>query len=92
MNKCAQTECCVPNCSKNVHKVTKLVDKVTVSKFFSAQNENTAPENTEPESAMDEEGVGLCKEHYGAWYRHINPFHTKCKTCDKTITDVSKSP
>ena len=83
MNKCTQTD--VPNCTNNVHKVTKLVDKVTVSKFFSAQNENT-----EPESAMDE-GAGLCKEHYGAWYRHINPFHTKCKTCDKTITDVSKS-
>ena len=85
MNKCTQTKCCVPNCTSNVHKVTKLVDKVTVSKFFNAQNENT-----EPESATDE-GAGLCKEHYGAWYRHINPFHTKCKTCDKTITDVSKS-
>ena len=82
------TECCVPACTNNVYKVTKLADKFSICNFFSGQDENV---NIQPESVVKEEGVGLCKEHYGAWYRHIHPFQTKCKTCDWNMTDISKS-
>ena len=47
--------------------------------------------NNQPESEVNEQGAGLCKEHYGAWYRLIHPFQTKCTTCDKNMTDMSKS-
>ena len=59
--------------------------------LFGGLDENVQNENTEPESAMDDEGVGLCKEHYGAWYRHAHPFQSKGKTCDNNIIVMSKS-
>ena len=71
-----------------MYKVTKLVDKTSICNFFSGQ-ENVS---IQPESALgEEEGVGLCKEHYGAWYRYKHPFQSKCRTCDKNMTDMSKS-
>ena len=82
------SECCIPACTNNVYRITNLVDKRSVCKFFSEQDENV---NIQPESSMHEKGVGLCKKHYGTWYRHIHPFHTKCKICEKNITDMSKS-
>ena len=88
MTNKGSTECCIPDCTNNVYKVTKLVDKVSICNFFSGQDENI---NIQPESAVHEEGVGLCKQHYGTWYRHIHPFLSKCKTCDKNMTDMSKS-
>ena len=71
-----------------MYKVTKLVDKISVCNFFSGQDENVS---IQPESGAGEEGVGLCQEHYGAWYRHKHPFQSKCRTCDKNMTDISKS-
>ena len=56
--------------------------------FFSGQDENVS---VQPESGAGGEGVGLCQEHYGAWYRHKHPFQSKCRTCDKNMTDMSKS-
>ena len=50
-------ECCVPNCTNNVYKVTKLVDKISVYNFFCGQDENVS---VQPESGAGEEGVGLC--------------------------------
>ena len=60
----SESECCVPACTNNVYRITKLVDTTSVCKFFSEQDENV------PESSMHEEGVGLCKDHYGTWYRY----------------------
>ena len=87
-NKRSSTECCVPACCETVYRVTKLVDKTTICNFFGGLVEN---ESTESVSAMDGEGLGLCKEHYGVWYRHTHPFQTKCKTCEKNMSDMSKS-
>ena len=75
-------------CTNNVYKVTKLVDKISICNFFRGQDENM---NIQLESMVNEEGVSLCKEHFGAWYRHIHPSQSKCKTCNKNITDMSKS-
>lgn len=47
--------------------------------------------NVQLESSMHDEGVGLCKEHYGQCYRHFHPFQTKCKTCEKNMAEMSKS-
>ena len=65
-----------------MYEVTKLVDK---RNFFGGLVES---ENVEPESASDGKGLGLCKEHYGVWYRHTLPFQT---TCDKNMSDKAKS-
>ena len=66
-NKRSSTECCAPACCETVYRVTKLVDKTTICNFL------WTSESTESVSAMDGEGLGLCKEHYGVWYRHTHP-------------------
>ena len=63
----------------------KLVNKAGVCDFFGVQIKNTEP------TCSDEDGKALCMEHYGALYRHLNPFNKKCRTCDKTLNDLSKS-
>ena len=72
-------------CTINVHTVTKLVDKISLYAIFSGLDVHVNVQ------VVNEEGVGLCKEHYGAWYRHVHPFQTKCKTCYKNMTVLSKS-
>ena len=69
--------------SNSVHKVTKLVSKERVCTFFGIDIENAEP--------INEEGTPLCVEHHGALYRHLNPFNKKCRTCDRSFTDPTKS-
>ena len=58
------------------------MNKVSLCDFFGVHIENTEP---------SDEGTALCIEHYGALYRHLNPFNKKCRTCDKTLNDLTKS-
>lgn len=61
-----------------------MVDRI---KLFCEQDENTVYNAT----VLEDDKTGLCKEHYGAWYRHKNPHQYKCKTCEKIMTDISKT-
>lgn len=79
--------CFAPECTHSAQKVTKLANRSTLSDFFSIQNENIPSQS----SQVTDEGVPLCTEHYGEWYRHSNPTHKRCKTCGKNLTDLSKS-
>ena len=81
--KCKHANCYILGCSNSVHKVTKLVSKERVCTFFGIDIENAEP--------INEEGTPLCVEHYGALYRHLNPFNKKCRTCDRSFTDPTKS-
>ena len=80
-HECAH--CSILGCTNSVSKVTKLVAKANLCDILGVEIENAEP--------SDEEGTALCMEHYGALYRHLNPFNKKCITCDKTLNDVTKS-
>ena len=82
--------CVVPGCNDIIYKVTRLVDRVTVCNFFGENKEKNELPIDEP-SLVHDDGTGLCKEHYGAWYRYNNFLQKKCKTCDRIIVDVSKA-
>ena len=75
--------CFVPECMNDAQKVTKLADRSTLLNFFSIENDSG--------TQSSDKGVPLCTEHYGAWYRHSNPTHKRCKTCGKNLIDLSKS-
>ena len=62
---------------------TKLVYKQSLCGFFGVEIANA--------ESSDEESTALCLEHYGVLYRHLNPFSRKCRTCDKTVNDVTKT-
>ena len=61
----------------------KLVNKASLCDFFCTPDENAEPSDTE--------GIALCMEHYGALYRQLNPLICKCRTCDRTLSDLMKS-
>lgn len=82
--------CFVPECTNSAQKVTKLANESTLRIFFPIDNENIA-DNACQSSEAQHEGVPLCTEHYGTWYRYTNPSHKWCKTCGKSLTDLSKS-
>ena len=77
------TNCFIPGCNNSVHKVTKLVGKQSLCNFFGVVIANA--------NSSDEESTALCLEHYGALYRHLNPLNRKCRTCDKTVNDATKT-
>ena len=83
-------DCCIPRCTHVAKKVTRLVDIETIMSLFGVINDAS---NIPPSASSEhsEQGVGLCAEHYGALYRHLNPPNRKCKTCDKPLTDPLKS-
>ena len=83
-------ECCVPGCTHVAKKVTRLVNIETIISLFVDIGDAS---NTPPSACSEhsEQGVGLCAEHYGALYKHLNPPIRKCKTCDKPLTDPLKS-
>ena len=81
--------CIVPECTHSAQKVTKLTSKSAILRFFTT--ENTEDSDMSQSSDSTNEGVPLCAEHYGAWYRSSHPSHIKCKTCGKTLIDISKS-
>ena len=83
-------ECCVPGCTQVAKKVTRLVDIETITSLFADISDAS---NTPPSACSEnsDQGAGLCAEHYGAFYRHLNPPNRKCKTCDKPLTDPLKS-
>ena len=85
MKRHEHAKCYIFGCKNSVCKVMKLVNKAGVCDFFGVQIKNTEP------TCSDEDGTALCMEHYGALYRHLNPFNKKCRTCDKTLNDLSKS-
>ena len=60
-----------------------VVDKQSLCGFFGVEIANA--------ESSDEESTALCLEHYGALYRHLNPFSRKCRTCDKTVNYVTKT-
>ena len=78
--------CFVPGCMNSAQKVTKLANQATIQQFFSSTS--ISQSHT---MVKDDDGVPLCTEHYGAWYRNSNPSHKHCKTCGKNLTDLSKS-
>ena len=73
--------CFIDGCTGIDIKVTKVTDLAVMIKFFSCDSER--------ESTSDE--VPLCSRHYMEWYRHSHPSHSKCKTCDSYINQLSKS-
>ena len=85
MKRHEHAKCYIFGCKNSVYKVMKLVNKAGVCDFFGVQIKNTEP------TCSDEDGTALCMEHYGALYRHLNPFNKKCRTCDKTLNDLSKA-
>ena len=80
----------MPGCNDIVYKVTRLVDRVTISKFF-CEHEESNESPIDESSLVHDDGTGLCKEYYGAWYQYNNPHQKKCTTCDKIIANVSKT-
>lgn len=64
-----------------------LTDLSTLSTLFDIETENSKP----TEAKDPGEGIPLCTYHYGVLYRHLNPCHLKCKTCNKPISDHTKS-
>ena len=81
--------CIVPECTHSAQKATKLTSKSAILSFFTT--ENTEDSDMSQSSDSTNEGVPLCAEHYGAWYRSSHPSHIQCKTCGKTLIDISKS-
>ena len=82
--------CCVPGCVQLFKKNTKLVNREAIVSLFGETNDGG--DTLLCRSGEDsEQGVGLCMEHYGALYRHLNPPKRKCKTCTKPLTDPLKS-
>ena len=69
---------------------TKMVDRETLQVFF-CESENPLPVPMQL-SSDSEIGTPLCTQHYGAWYRHINPSHIKCTTCNKNIAASKGRP
>lgn len=72
--------CIIPNCIWDAQKVTKLTSKSALLAFFDKENFEDDGEYSE--------GVPLCAEYYGEYYRYANP-HKKCQTCGKRL-DASK--
>ena len=81
-NKGITKSCAIPECANTAQKITKLANRSTILQLFSIENES--------DTDSSDEGVPLCTEHYGAWYRHSNPPHKRCKTCGKNLTDKSR--
>ena len=72
--------CSIPGCSNEIYNVTRLADNTTVNDFFCATRKTLCL------ACMAQ--TPLCNEHYGTWYRHINPYISKCTSCN---TNLSKS-
>jgi len=81
--------CYVPACSNSSFKVTQVANKTTLEQLFDISSENIPP----VPASNEEKGYPLCKEHYGALYRQVNPTHftKKCKTCDKLLCVLNKT-
>ena len=63
--------CIVPECTHSAQKATKLTSKSAILRFFTT--ENTEDSDMSQSSDSTNEGVPLCAEHYGAWYRSSHP-------------------
>ena len=81
--KNANTMCIIEGCKNPVDKVTKVVSRSQVSDLF-----KLPPDFPE---CGDDGGIALCVEHYRVMYQHIHPMKSKCRTCNKKITDATKS-
>ena len=87
MNK-VRGGCSIPGCSNEIYKVTRLADNTTVNNFFCATKENIMPSM----HGTAVEGTPLCNEHYGTWYRHINPYIRKCTSCNTNLSNSRLCP
>ena len=67
-----------------IQKVTKLVNKASLRDFFALQTKMLSP-------VIQKGLLALCTEHYRALYRQLNPLIRKCRTCDRTLSDLTKS-
>jgi len=61
----------VPACSNPSFKVTQVANKTSLEQLFDISSENIPP----VPASNEEKGYPLCKEHYGALYRQVNPTH-----------------
>lgn len=75
VDKSPTLTCFVPGCINSATRMTKLASKETLSKFFSSC------ENLDPlaSPADTEEGIPLCTEHYGEWYRNYACYKSSLK-------------
>ena len=75
------TYCQIPMCNSAVYKVTKVASTSDILKVFGVSDENT--------DCNENEGTALCVEHYGGFYKHLNP-NKRCVTCGRWLTDTTK--
>ena len=73
-----------------IQKVTKLVHKASLRDFFCTPDENAQPSDIEG-IACSMHGTLRGTENYRALYRQLNPLIRKCRTCDRTLSDLTKS-
>ena len=58
-----------------------LASTSDILKVFGISDEST--------DCNENEGTALCVEHYGGFYKHLNP-NKRCVTCGRWLTDTTK--